>query len=144
MASPRIMLLALCFAGAVLSGNPAFAAPGVVIKDPVPFPPIEASHPTQADDQLPKVVKRVDVVYPPELAARGIGDRVFVAFIVDSTGAVNKARPIFGGHPECEAAAVAAVEKWTFSPGRHMGKPVSTQMTVEIGFVLDTTRPSRD
>ncbi len=120
----------------------AGAAPRVVAETPQPFPAAETFSADDPDNQLPKLTHKVDAVYPPELVAQGVRDRVFVAFVVDWKGQVQRARPAFGSHAACEAAAVAAVEQWTFAPGRHEGRPAKTQMMVEFRFEPDGPAPT--
>lgn len=120
----------------------AHATPGVVVATPQGFPPLQASDVLEPGDHLPVLVAKVDPAYPGVLMDSARNDRVYVAFVVDNTGAVKKPRAIFGNLAECEQAAVEAVAAWKFQPGVHMGKPVSTQMTVEIRFVADVDAAS--
>jgi TonB family protein len=56
---------------------------------------------------------------------------------VDASGHVARARAFRASQPEFGAAAVAAVERWTFEPGRKNGRPVATHLQVPINFALD-------
>lgn len=100
--------------------------------DPVPFPPLAAPDP---DHTAPRLRHRVDPVYPAG-AREDRERRVHVAFLVAVDGSVKNASAMFGPPAAFAEAAVAAVEQWRFKPG-HLtasGKPVWTQMTVELRF----------
>ena len=66
----------------------------------------------------------------------GIAGDVLVDFIVDTNGAVRNAYAARSSQREFEAAAVQAVSKWTFRPGRKGGRAVNTHMQVPVGFTL--------
>lgn len=96
--------------------------------DPAPFPPPEPDH------VPPKLLTRVEPGYPA-----GIDEtkerRVHVAFHVAADGSVKNAAAMFNPPPAFAHAAVTAVEQWTFEPARMPnGRPVWTQMTVELWF----------
>jgi TonB family protein len=74
----------------------------------------------------------------PEIAKRaGIEGRVFVLAFIDAKGNVVKARIIKGIGAGCDEAALKAVEKTKFTPGRQRGKAVNVQVTVPILFKLN-------
>ena len=66
----------------------------------------------------------------------GIEGQVLVGFIVDSKGTVREAYPIRSTHREFESAAVQAVSKWRFRPGKKGGRSVNTRMQVPIVFSI--------
>ncbi len=74
--------------------------------------------------------------YPAAMAAAGIEGSVVVSFVVDSNGQVQGARVVESSRPEFEAAAVAAVEKWQFAPGRKGGRLVNAHVSQKIDFNL--------
>lgn len=59
-----------------------------------------------------------------------------VGFIVNSNGDVVEATALKSSQREFEAAAVQAVSKWKFKPGRKGGKAVNTRMQVPIVFSI--------
>jgi TonB family protein len=73
-------------------------------------------------------------VYPAELRGSGKEDVVFVVFIVNQAGEVTRARVACAQYPDCEKAALEAIEQWKFTPGRHEGRIVNTRMWVRFGF----------
>ena len=58
-------------------------------------------------------------------------------FLVDTNGDVQNAYAIRSSQREFEAAAVQAVSKWKFKPGRKGGRDVITHMQVPIVFTLN-------
>jgi len=124
---PRLLLVFAALAIAAASPLLRAADP-----EPMPFPPLAAPDP---DHTAPKLRHRVDPIYPAT-AAEPRERRVYVAFLVAVDGSVKNASAMFGPPAAFAEAAVAAVEQWRLKPG-HMtatGKPVWTQMTVELRF----------
>jgi len=73
----------------------------------------------------------------PELARRaGIEGRVFIQFIVDEGGNVIDPVVIRGIGGGCDEAALEAVKKAKFTPGKQRGKPVKVQYSLPITFRL--------
>lgn len=73
----------------------------------------------------------------PEVAKRvGIQGRVFVKAFIDEKGNVVKSEVIKGVDPALDSAAVDAVMKTKFTPGKQRGKPVKVQVSIPIVFAL--------
>lgn len=87
-------------------------------------------------DQVPSPRFQAKPNYPFEMRRAGITGEVLVGFIVDSNGAVRDAHAIRSTQREFEAAAIQAVSKWTFRPGRKGGRAVNTRMQVPIVFSI--------
>ena len=87
-------------------------------------------------DQQPAPRFQAKPVYPFEMRRAGITGEVLVAFIVDSNGDVREAYPVRSTQREFEQAAVQAVSKWKFRPGRKGGRAVNTRMQVPIVFSI--------
>lgn len=87
-------------------------------------------------DQAPTPRFRSNPVYPFEMRRAGIEGEVVVGFIVDSSGNVREAYPMRSTHREFESAAVQAVSKWRFRPGKKGGRAVNTRMLVPIVFSI--------
>lgn len=87
-------------------------------------------------DQAPTPRFQSKPVYPFEMRRAGIEGQVLVGFIVDSNGGVREAYPIRSTHREFESAAVQAVSKWRFRPGKKGGRSVNTRMQVPIVFSI--------
>lgn len=87
-------------------------------------------------DQVPVPRVQVEPRYPFEMSRAMVTGNVMVAFIVSSTGDVVDAYAVRSSRNEFESAAVEAVMKWKFRPGRKGGRAVSTKMAVPISFTL--------
>jgi protein TonB len=88
-------------------------------------------------DQTPVPKFQARPQYPFEMRRAGISGEVVVDFIVDTNGDVQNAYAIRSSQREFEAAAVQAVNKWKFKPGRKGGRDVPTHMQVPIVFTLN-------
>ena len=87
-------------------------------------------------DQVPVPRVRVQPQYPFEMRRAGITGDVLVEFIVDANGDVRNAFAVRSSQREFETAAVQAVSKWKFKPGRKGGRAVNTRMQQPISFSL--------
>jgi protein TonB len=87
-------------------------------------------------DQTPVARFQAQPQYPFEMRRANLSGEVLVDFIVDTNGDVQNASVVHSTKREFEAAAVAAVLKWKFKPGRKGGKDVPTHMQVPIAFTL--------
>jgi len=90
-------------------------------------------------DQPPALLTRVAPTYPPRLQRLGLHGKVSIFFIVEQDGSVREAQAVNRAHPteddlEFEAAALAAIRQWRFSPGRKGGEPVRVALTVPFTF----------
>jgi TonB family protein len=85
------------------------------------------------DIQAPRKLTNTAPVYPPLALQARISGMVIVECIIDPRGHVTSAR-VLRGHPLLDAAAVHAVEQWTYEPTRLNGIPVAVQMTVTVRF----------
>jgi RNA polymerase sigma factor (sigma-70 family) len=88
-------------------------------------------------DQTPVARFQSRPQYPFEMRRAGIGGEVVVDFVVDTNGDVQNAQALRSSRQEFEAAAVAAVSKWKFKPGRKDGRDVLTHLQVPIVFTLE-------
>jgi periplasmic protein TonB len=88
-------------------------------------------------DQTPQPKVQVKPTYPFEMRRAGIPGEVLVDFIVDSNGDVQNAYAAKASQREFEAAAVQAVSRWKFRPGKRGGRNVNTHMQVPIVFTLN-------
>jgi RNA polymerase sigma factor (sigma-70 family) len=85
-------------------------------------------------DRLPEPVAPVNPVYPADLLRAGVSSEVVVGFIVDNAGVVRDSIALTDDSGPFEAAALEAVQRWSFSAGRKGGRPVNTRMQVMITF----------
>lgn len=77
-------------------------------------------------------------VHYPEIAKRaGIQGRVFVKAFIDEEGNVAATEIIKGIGSGCDQAAIEAIQKTKFHPGKENGKPVKVQVSIPIMFKLN-------
>ena len=105
-------------------GRPGGLGKGIEIFDPSKL------------DQQPQARAKVPPQYPFEMRRAGITGEVLVEFIVDSNGDVRNAFAVRSTQREFETAAVQAVSKWKFRPGKKGGRAVNTRMQQPISFSL--------
>lgn len=76
------------------------------------------------------------VVYPEIAKRAGVEGTVYVEAFVDESGTVTKAIVVKGIGAGCDEAAVDAVKKVKFRPGKQRGKAVKVRMSIPIRFRL--------
>jgi protein TonB len=76
------------------------------------------------------------VQYPDFAKKAGIEGRVIVQFVVDEQGNVTNPKVVRGVHKMLNEAAVEAVKKQKFTPGKQRGEPVKVQMSLPVTFRL--------
>lgn len=89
-------------------------------------------------DQRPEATVRIKPIYPFEMRRSGLKGEVTVGFIVDSDGNVRDPYIIKSSSPGFEDAAIQAVLKWKFRPGKKGGKAVNTRVAQPLSFSLNT------
>ncbi|MBI5691959.1 MAG: energy transducer TonB [Verrucomicrobia bacterium] len=94
-------------------------------------------------DQLPVPRFQARPRYPEAARKAKRSGEVLVDFIVDTKGEVRGARAVRSTSKEFEAAAIEAVSKWRFRPGRKGGRDVATHMQVPIVFSLEEKSASK-
>ncbi|MFZ1054961.1 MAG: TonB family protein, partial [Opitutaceae bacterium] len=93
-----------------------------------------------ASSQPAQPIEQAKPDYPESLRLAGISGQVIVQFGIDATGAVQKVTVFKSDHPELDALAVAAVEKWKFKPAIKDGQPAATlMMRVPVTFEIPPT-----
>ncbi len=89
-------------------------------------------------DQKPEARVRITPIYPFEMRRFGLKGEVTIGFIVDSNGDVRDPYIIKSSNPGFEEAAIQAVLKWKFKPGRKGGVAVNTRVAQPLTFNLQT------
>jgi RNA polymerase sigma factor (sigma-70 family) len=87
-------------------------------------------------DQQPAPRLQARPQYPFEMRRAGISGEVVVDFVVNTAGDVVDATAVRSSRREFEEAAVQAVSKWKFKPGRKGGQDVATHLQVPLVFTL--------
>jgi protein TonB len=83
-------------------------------------------------DQRPVPRVQIQPQYPFEMRRAGIEGEVVVEFIVDTNGDVRNPFVVRSSQREFEAAAIQAVSKWKFRPGRRGGRAVNTSRVQQL------------
>lgn len=111
-----------------------------LVVEPLPPPPAgsrTAAPGVAAPVAEPKLVKKVNPVYPPEARDAKLEGIVLLECAVDTSGRVKSARAIRGEPMGLTEAAIAAVSQWEFEPARGAdGRPVEVLFTVTLRFAL--------
>lgn len=110
----------------------------------VPPPPAEDAFEDQyfvVVEEMPQVVGGIEAIWRnvvyPEIARRaGVQGRVYVLAFIDEQGNVTKAEVLKGIGAGCDEAALAAVLKAKFIPGKQRGKPMKVRLSIPIRFQL--------
>jgi len=85
--------------------------------------------------QAPRRIGGPQPVYPPLAIQTRQRGTVILECTIDPRGRVTDIR-VLRGHPLFEAAAVQAVERWSYTPTLLNGVPVAVLMTVTVDFHL--------
>lgn len=88
-------------------------------------------------DQQPVARVRTQPVYPFEMRRQGIGAEVLVEFICDNTGTVRDPKVIRSDNHAFDSAALDAIVKWKFRPGRKGGRAVNVRMQQPFSFSIN-------
>ena len=90
-----------------------------------------------AVEHPPAIVSSVTPVYPQLARRRGIEGVVVLKFVVNQIGEVEKEIQIVESVPILDDAAIDALRRWRFSPGRDRdGNPVRVLLEIPIRFTL--------
>ena len=76
------------------------------------------------------------IKYPDAARKAGISGRVYIQFIVDASGNVEKPKVLKGIGGGCDKAALAGIKEVKFNPGMLKGKAVNVRFTLPITFRL--------
>jgi TonB family C-terminal domain len=76
------------------------------------------------------------IVYPEIAKRAGVEGKVYVLAFVDESGTVTDAKIIKGIGAGCDEAALDAVKKTKFKPGKQRGKAVKVQVSIPVVFKL--------
>ena len=106
---------------------------------PPPAPPPVNRGPVRVGGVItaPALVSRVEPKYPPLAVRAQVEGVVILEAVVDRQGRVEQVE-ILRSIPLLDAAAVAAVRQWRYSPLLLNGKPERFVLTVSVSFSLNT------
>lgn len=105
---------------------------------------IQSFKPSQtkrANIVMPKLIKKVDPVYPPEAAANYVSGTVRVHFVIGADGVVHinphaTKEEGFSDDPDLVKAAEDAVRQWRYLPLTVDGRPLPLDFKTDIVFSL--------
>jgi TonB family protein len=87
-------------------------------------------------EKPPKLIKKVDPVYPEEAKKQGIQGVVVIEATTDEQGNVIKGKILKSESSLLNQSAVDALKQWKYEPVYKEGKPVGITFTVTITFKL--------
>jgi TonB family protein len=90
----------------------------------------------EGDVKPPKLVKKVDPVYPDEARKEGISGVVLLSVRADKEGRIEKIKIVKSPHELLSKASVEAVKQWKYEPMYIKGKPMPIIFTVTVNFRL--------
>ncbi|SMO37061.1 energy transducer TonB [Gracilimonas mengyeensis] len=114
----------------------------------MPPPPPKQEEPEEEEQEIFVVVEQMPeligglasiqkhIEYPEMARKAGIEGRVVVEFVIDTTGYVTNPIIIRGIGGGCDEAALQAVKKARFKPGKQRGIPVMVRYSLPISFSL--------
>jgi TonB family protein len=88
------------------------------------------------DFENPKLIKKVEPVYPEEARKAGIEGLVVLEATIDTGGNVSKVKVLKGENESLNKAAADALKQWKYDPATLKGKPMPVNFTVTIKFSL--------
>lgn len=113
-----------------------------------PPPPVEEEEEEEevatffvAVEEMPQPIGGIaaiqkNIIYPEIAKRAGVQGRVFVKAFVNKQGVVEKVELIRGIGAGCDEAAMEAVKKTKFKPGKQRGKAVPVQVAIPVVFKL--------
>jgi len=90
----------------------------------------------KGDVKPPKLIKKVDPVYPEEARKQGISGQVFLSVRSDEQGNIVRVKIVKSPHELLSQASVEAVKQWKYEPMLIKGKPIPIIFTVTMTFKL--------
>jgi len=99
------------------------------VKDPSSFDKAEK-------DKKPRLIKKVDPIYPDEARKAGVEGTVTLEATTDIYGKVEKIKVLKSDDERLSQAAVTALKQWVYEPYIFDTKPQGVEFTVTIRFKL--------
>jgi TonB family protein len=110
-------------------------APLVAAAQDPPPPPPKAPVRVGGDIKEPKLLTRVEPVYPAEAKANGIQGVVILEVTIAKDGSIASAKVLRGVAP-LDAAAIDAVSRWKYTVTYLNNDPVEVLLVVTVNFTL--------
>jgi protein TonB len=121
------------------------------VKDALEIPKAPPKNSSKVEEEVPEIFIAVEqmpeliggleavqrnIIYPEIAKKAGIEGKVYVQFIIDEKGNVTNPVVLKGIGGGCDEAALEAVKKAKFRPGKQRGRPVKVQYSIPIIFRL--------
>ena len=90
-------------------------------------------------DQPPALLSSVTPDYPEAARDRGIEGVVLLEIVIAKSGNVEDDVRVLESIPSLDQAAITAVRRWRFSPGRDHGLPVRVLLQIPLRFTLQAS-----
>lgn len=119
---------------------PGIASRAVIENLNVAAPPVTPADPVRPGGQVkePRRISFVAPIYPPVALAARVSGVVIIEAVIAVDGSVRDAR-VLRSIPLLDAAALAAVKQWRYTPTTLNGIPVAIVMTVSVRFEIGAT-----
>ncbi len=121
--------------GEILTANTLPVPAPPVVKSPQGKPKPQAPVRVGGDVQASKIQNQARPVYPPLAKAARISGIVKLQAVIGRDGTIRNLQ-VVSGHPLLVAAALSAVQQWTYSPTLLNGEPVEVITQIEVHFTL--------
>ena len=110
---------------------------GVQSAVPRPPPPVPIAQAVRVGGHIrpPRLVRRIEPVYPEICKQARIQGDVRIDAIIDVSGRVVEMK-VLSGHPLLATAALAAVQKWLYEPTYLNEQPIPVVLEVTVNFRL--------
>ena len=119
------------------------AAPYVfLVIEPIKYPPaaIDGGGPAV----MPRLIQRVQPVYPPEARKAGFDGIVILEGVVGTDGVLHDLKPFRAEAMGLTQAALDAVSQWRYEPARDAaGRAMEAKLTITVSFILDHAAPGK-
>jgi protein TonB len=108
-------------------------------------PPAPITNATPVEEKIyeahevkaPVLIRRVDPPYPSHLVKTRMNALVVVRCIIDKNGHVREPQILKPALPPFNAAVLAAVQQWRYTPGSRNGIAVETYLNVSVTFSVN-------
>ena len=84
-------------------------------------------------DEAPKMLSSIQIIYPSEARENKISGKVIIKALVSKTGSVIETE-VEKSIPGLNEAAIDAIRKMKFKPGKFEGKPVEVWIRIPVDF----------
>jgi TonB family protein len=99
---------------------------------------------SSTEEEKPKLIKRVDPVYPEEARKAGLQGTVLLEATIDIHGKVENLKVVKGEHDILNQAALEAVKQWVYEPYLLDGIPAPQEFHVTIRFNLNGDKEKKE